>query len=185
MKRKSLALATLLLAATTVSPVRPAMTERDVERVRGQAMGDAEILAFLFAVNAHEVETARLALQKSESDEIRGLARRLRQDHGAGVQKSVELARRVGVTPVLAEPVMSLEEQTTEGLARIARLEGDEFDRVFLDTVIAEHQLVLETIDNQLLPNARHPELPRHLQATRRLVAAHLDEAMRLRDRIR
>jgi putative membrane protein len=51
---------------------------------------------------------------------------------------------------------------------------------VYIDSQVTEHQKVLDTVDQQLLPSAQSPEVRDALQKAREKVAAHLEEAKRL-----
>ena len=57
---------------------------------------------------------------------------------------------------------------------------GADFDRAYVDDEVKAHQQVLDTIDNQLLPNAQNPELKQLITSVRPVIAQHLDHAKQL-----
>jgi putative membrane protein len=65
---------------------------------------------------------------------------------------------------------------------RLKGKKGADFEKAYIDEQITMHQTVLDTIDTQLVPNAKAEELKTLLTKTRSTVAAHLDHAQKLQD---
>ncbi len=65
-------------------------------------------------------------------------------------------------------------------LAAIVPLDGDAFEKAYIETMIKGHMEALDMIDSQLLKNAENAALKKHLTETRTHVAAHLDEAKKI-----
>lgn len=60
-------------------------------------------------------------------------------------------------------------------LAALVPMDDAAFGKAYLDAMVAGHTEVLETIDNDLLKNANHEAVKKHLTATRDHVAMHLE----------
>lgn len=53
-------------------------------------------------------------------------------------------------------------------------------DKAYMKSQVMVHEKVLRTIDNQLIPNAKNPELQSMLVQTRSAVAMHLQMAKQM-----
>jgi predicted outer membrane protein len=144
------------------------------------AIGDAEIIGALIAVNAGEVELGRLALRVTKDDKVRQFAKMLEKDHGEGLKKALELGPAAKVTPSENGVAVGIEQSGAEALAKLAPLEGAAFDRAFAQIAIEAHQKVLDTVEKKLAPAARNKLVKDVLVATRTRVQHHLEEARKL-----
>jgi predicted outer membrane protein len=141
-----------------------------------------EILGLLIALDETEVRAMVAArevpgLPKSVHD----FAVRLHQDHGAGLLATMELATRLGVTPLETRAVDAVRRAAAARLAPIVLLSGDEFARAFLDALVEEHAGALELLDQRVLPALTEGDVRRRALRTREMVGRHLGEARRLR----
>lgn len=153
----------------------------EIQPVRGdERLDDAAILAVLITANANEVEAAMFAAEFARDPAVKRFAEQLRIDHGGAVKSAFATARRLNVTPAENATTESLKEESAEGLAELAQLGGPELDRAFVQAMIDEHQKTLALIDDDLIPAARDPGLRQELQAQRRTVARHLEQAEQL-----
>src|SRR5207302_5558525 len=74
-----------------------------------------------------------------------------------------------------------LADASNETIASLASYDGADFDRHFIDAQIAQHQWLLDTLDQSLIPQARSNSLREALLAQRGVVASHLQAAKDLR----
>jgi len=54
------------------------------------------------------------------------------------------------------------------------------FDKVYMDIQVADHQMVLDTLDRELIPNVQNPELKKSLKDQRARVEQHLNQALEI-----
>jgi putative membrane protein len=124
------------------------------ERAPGQEQkADAQVDQFLTTVmqNGHgEIALARLALDKSKSEQVRALAQKLVTDHEAVNQKVMALAsaRKITLrghtqgqgTPPSDPKLMQLSPDQRAVYERLDKLSGAQFDRAWADQIIKSHQ---------------------------------------------
>jgi putative membrane protein len=192
----ALALATLGCGGSTPSSETPTVSQADpdvppssdpgdssalssaVTSEPGAPLTDPQIAAVTDAVNTAEIEQAQLAQSKSTNDQVQSFAGMMIEHHGQAKRKQTTL----GIAEAESPLSLKLAAETHTTLAQLKQKSGSEFDRAYLQAQIDGHQKVLETIDQQLLPNAKDPELKTYLQELRPQVAAHLERARTAKD---
>jgi len=145
-----------------------------------KGMSDAEILAFVVAIDLNEIMAASDAVKEKINPKTLQFAQMLHKEHGQNLDMALKLTQRLGVTPLETPDVEKLQVEAAANLAALVRLEGEAFAAAYVGLMAAEHAKVLALIDNQFLASARDEDLRKHLQATRGAVAKHLEEAKRL-----
>ncbi len=145
-----------------------------------RGMSDAEILAFVVAIDLNEIMAASDAVKEKLNPKTLQFAQMLHKEHGQNLDMALKLTQRLGVTPLETPAVEKLQVEAAANLAALVRLEGEAFAAAYVGLMAAEHAKVLALIDNQFLTSARDEDLRKHLQATRGAVAKHLEEAKRL-----
>lgn len=158
--------------------------ERDDEarEVPASEKGEAEVLAFLIAIDQGEIKTAANAAKEKMDPQVQRHASRLHQDHDRNLQKTMQLAEQIGVTPLQTAEVEKFINNHHAKLAKLIQRDGEEFAEAYLDQMVKEHTKVLSMIDEKFLPKAQNAELKQHLKTTRQAVASHLEEAKRLQN---
>jgi putative membrane protein len=133
-------------------------------------------------VSAHDltIEASRLAGLKSSNEEVKALAHQVAHEHSS-VSKAVgELATRLELAS-RDSPISR--ELKAEGENRLAGLKGasdDEFDKAYIDQIIAFHQNLLDLIDNTLMPNVTNQELAALLFGLFAPLSDHLERAQQI-----
>jgi len=154
--------------------------------VQAQKGGDAEILAWLIALNENEVGAATIAEQKATtagqpklSEPVVAYARMLHEQHAKGVQDTKALAGKIGVAPVETAAVEELRAKGKQGQGKLTPLAGNQFEREFVAQMVTGHREAFQKVE-AFLKTASHEALKKHLSATRERVAMHLKEGERL-----
>ncbi len=162
-------------------PVIPGSPKREAEMgTEAKKSGDAEVLAFVTMINLNEVLAAAQAGTEKASPQVLEYAKKLHKEHGKGVQETLKLGQRIGVTPIETAAVTQLRIKGAEELGALVPLDGEPFGAAYIDAMIKGHAEVQDMIDNQLLKNAQSEAVKKHLAETRSHVAMHLDEAKKL-----
>ena len=100
--------------------------------VQAQSGGDAEILAWLIALNENEVGAATIAEQKASDRSPWSLyARMLHEQHAKGIQDTKALANKIGIAPVETAAVGELRAKGKQGQGKLTPLAGNQFEREF------------------------------------------------------
>lgn len=136
---------------------------------------DAEVLAFLIAMDDNVVLAATAAHKKALGGDAAKLAQSLHEAHGKAQAKTMALGQAMKTTPVDTQAVDDLRVRGAGELAALVPLDGAEFERAYVAATVATHAEALRVIDGQLLPAAKDKALVKHLGAVRDDVAEHLE----------
>jgi putative membrane protein len=144
------------------------------------AVTDAQIAAIVVAANAVDVEAGKLAQSKTKNKQVKEFADSMVRDHTAVNNLAVALVTKLGVTPEESDTSRGLTSSGEQTRARLSGLSGKEFDREYVNNEVAYHKLVIDALDNTLIPNAQNAELKETLVKVRPSFVAHLNHAEHL-----
>ncbi len=145
-----------------------------------KGMGDAEVLAFVIAVDENEVLAAAEAQKKKISSDVLEYAKMMHKEHGKNAGETMELGQKIDATPTDSAAVDKLRVKGAGELAALIPLEGDKFGAAYVDAMVKGHSEVLEMIDGKLLKSTENELLQKHLKETRSTVAQHLEMGKKL-----
>ena len=172
-------------AATTAakreaSPATGDMTDKteadkapSADAPKAAQLSDAQIAAVTDIANTAEIEQAKLARSKSKNPEVQKFSAMMIAHHGEAKQKQAKLKISVADSPISVK----LLEEGNQTLASLKEKKGADFDRGYFDSQVEGHKSVLDTINNDLLPNAKSPELKAYLEEIKPKVEQHLEAA--------
>ena len=178
----------VLLALVGVTGPAWAQTtpSRSAAAAAAKTGGDAEILAWLIALNENEVTVATTAEQKASTAEqqkisqpVLDYAKMLHVQHAKGAQDTKELAAKIGIMPVETPAVEQLRAKGKDTNGKLTSLMGPAFERAFVDQMAAGHREALQKVEG-FLKTAQNDALKQHLTGTRERISLHLKEAERL-----
>lgn len=194
MNRRWLEICVALSGVTLMHCARQSSEARDPDSVlltpaagttptRGaEALHDGQVLALTQAANEAEIRQANLALERSEHDGVRGFAEMMLRHHGEARDKQSAVARSRGIELADSLVLAQLKTSADSTFAHVDRADPLDFDRFYIRAQVDQHELLLETIDDQLVAGARDPEVESVLTGLRPVAAQHLSEARRLYD---
>src|SRR5690606_22687813 len=136
-------------------------------------LNDPQIAQVIANVHRSEIEQARLAQQRASSPEVRQFAAMMIEQHTQAQQQESALNLGEERSPLAQQ----LEARSQATLQALTSMQGEAFDRAYLEAQVVAHQQALDTIQNELRPNAQNPELQVHLQQLQPKVAQHLEHA--------
>lgn len=142
---------------------------------------DSEIVGLLQAFHQVEIEQAAAAADRASSPEVRRFAATLTEHHAAGLGVTRELALANGLTLSSSDVSVQFEENAARTLEVLRTWRDAGFDRNYLEVQVQQHQWILDTIEDNLIPAAGNPALRDLLDTQRDSVSSHLAEATRLR----
>src|SRR5215471_19366238 len=145
-----------------------------------QQVNDAQIAAIAVAANQVDVDAGKLALSKARNGEIKQFAQTMVTDHGGAIKAATDLVGKLKVTPQENDTSKALVTGGQDARAKLAKLDGDAFDKAYVDNEVGYHETVVKALDDTLIPNAQNGELKSLLTSVRRVAAAHLDHAQEL-----
>lgn len=144
-------------------------------------LSDAEVAHVAVTANTIDVELARFAQARIQSQPVQEFAATMIRDHTAVNNQAAALAARLHLTPADNSVSQSLTKGAAEARTALESLSGSAFDRAYLDREVAYHQAVLDALDKLLIPTTANADLRKLLLEVRPAIAAHLEHAKRLR----
>jgi putative membrane protein len=145
---------------------------------------DPQIVGIVLTANQIDIDQGKMALQHSKNKEVRDFAQQMVDDHSA-LQKSVkDLGAKLRVTPADSETATSLKAQAATEADKLKGLNGDAFDKEYIDHEVAYHKAVIDAAGNVLIPNAQNAELKSALQSAAPLFQGHLEHAQRIQTEV-
>lgn len=122
-----------------------------------------------------EIETAKLALDKSEAEDIRTFAQKMIDDHTQANQKLAELASQ--------HDDLELSDEATpmdKAKAMILQFrEGDNFDQAYANNQVVAHEQTIELF-REYAQNGENAELKQFAEQTLPKLEQHLKHAQEL-----
>ena len=144
-------------------------------------LNDSQIAAIVVAANQVDIDAGQLAIKKAKNPEVKKFAERMVVDHTAVNKAAVELVTKLNVTPAETDASKSLTSGGAEARAKLEKLEGDAFDRAYVDNEVAYHEAVIKVLDSQLITSATNAELKAALVGAKPAFDAHLQHAKQIR----
>jgi putative membrane protein len=162
-----------IAACTLAAPAASQVTTAGGEVV---SVVQKHVVDNLITIDSIQAATAKLAATKTENPDIKEFANTLATEHSAHVGALAKIADKKDV----GRETDSESKLASEFAARHTALEGmaagPEFDRAFLQAVIANHQAEISAIDSWKA-SARDEDLKKDLSHTTGGLQSHLSKA--------
>lgn len=149
-----------------------------------QDVSDAEIAAIVVTANQVDIDAGELARTKATNADVKKFAEQMVTDHTGVNKQATELVTKLGVTPKENATSKQLKAGGDENLAKLKKLEGQAFDKAYIDHEVAYHQQVLDALDKTLVPSADNAELKALLVKVRPAFVAHLEHAKKVQSQL-
>lgn len=143
---------------------------------------DAEIAGIVMAANEVDIEAGRLAETKSTNEQVKAYAHRMVGEHTDVNESAKKLVTRLGVKPEETMVSTGLRTEGKVNMGKFKLLNGNAFDRSYIDEEIELHKKVIDTVDKQLLPNVKNQELKEMLVNVRPSLVSHLEHAQKIKE---
>jgi predicted outer membrane protein len=148
-------------------------------------LDDDMIVRIAHAINQSEIARARHAMQRGQSEAVRGLASRTLRKHLAIERQLNRLARSANLQPADSEVADEVARRTEARLADFRQQTESTFDRVFLESQIDEQQKIALLVDVRLMPATTDESVRAVLQRLAPTVKRNLAQAQSLRSMIK
>jgi putative membrane protein len=162
-------------AAQVPAPAAPATGS-----AAAATLSDPQIAAIVVSANQVDIDAGELAIKKTNNEEVKKFAQRMVTDHTAVNRAAVELVTKLKVTPEESDASRGLASGGAETRAKLEKLDGDAFDRAYVDNEVAYHKAVIGVLDAQLIPSASNAELKSTLVGVKPAFDAHLQHAVQV-----
>ena len=146
----------------------------------GPTPRDTQIAEIVKASDQVDIEGGLLAKSKTKDPEISSLAGMMVDDHGKNKNELTSVMKQLEMKPEATETSKGIVSEGKADREKLKSKSGKAFDDAYIAYEVNMHSNVLNTLDQDLIPNAHNPELKKFLQDTRSVVSAHLDHAKML-----
>ncbi len=165
-------------SAGDTAPARNPKNATDVPHVnQDPTFTDGDIAAITNAANSDEIEQAKLALKKAKNPKVKKFAQMMLDHHTAALNDTAKLMTSVQITPSSNDLSRKVGTDGAAATTSLQNFSGADFDTAYIDLQVSEHQEVLATLDQKLIPAAQNPVLKASLIAFEPEVADHLKRA--------
>lgn len=144
---------------------------------------DGDIIAHLAMININEINAADVALKKAQDPKVKEYAKMVKIEHNQNLNATKELAKSQRISVRNTETTEKLKAQSKKDIEALKKLSGKDFDKAYMDLVIKAHNEALNSLDS-MLKDVKNEELKAHLEATRKHVAQHLEQAQIVQNNI-
>jgi putative membrane protein len=137
---------------------------------------DSTFVASQISSNNAEIQAGQLALQRSSNQTVRDYAQKMVTDYSAANGQLIQIASQHGVqTP------MGLTPNDQDALTKLAQLDGQAFDRAYIDTMIRAHDTTVLEMNDEL-KRGLSQYVSAYVQNVRPTVMQHAQLAQQVRD---
>jgi putative membrane protein len=184
MVKRLLAIGVSILLLVFINPVlaqyeKPATTQEQKD-MKSDQRAEGEIIAFLLAVDQHEVAAAKMANQKSTNANVKQYAQMMIKDHSKHLEDTQKQMNNINVQPREAPDIDQTKTEAEAARKKLGDMQGAAFDSAYIDQMVKDHANALDHIDNHYMKATENAQLLNLLRETRTAVAKHHEEAQRI-----
>jgi len=141
---------------------------------------DPQIAHIAYTAGQIDIDAAKLALEKSKNEEVRGFAENMVADHAAVNELALALLKKLNVTPEDNDTSKALTKQAAEKHDMLAGLGGAAFDKAYAENEAAYHKTVNGALEGALIPSTKNGELKDLLSTGLKIFQGHQQHAEQL-----
>lgn len=134
---------------------------------------DPQIAHIAYTAGTIDIETAKLAVQKSKTKAVVDFANDMIRDHEAVNKQALDLVKKLNVTPEDNATSQTLSKAAADERAKLSALDGAAFDKAYVDNEVAYHKQVNGALEGLLIPSAQNAELKSLLETGLKLFQGH------------
>ncbi|WP_051293604.1 DUF4142 domain-containing protein [Pseudoduganella violaceinigra] len=136
---------------------------------------DQKLLTDLAMANMAEIETGRMALQKTQSDRVKSFAQQMVDDHTKGLEE----VRKVAAARSVALPT-ELDAKHKAMASQLDKLSGDKFDRSYMEQAGVQAHKEAAQLVSKAESSARDSELKSLATRLQPTIHQHMENAEQL-----
>jgi putative membrane protein len=141
---------------------------------------DGEIIAYMEAINKHEIAAANVAKDKKVDADVMKYADLMVEQHSANLQQVTDLSTKINVAADETPAVKKFMEKGDKDLDKLSKLDNTKFQKAYIHAMIEGHKNV-DTMLKKFEKEAKNTELKQYLVDTKTVVEHHLAEAKTLK----
>ena len=148
-----------------------------VALAQGAKPNDAQIAHIAYTAGNIDIAAAQQAVKKTKNKQAKAFAQDMIRDHTAVNNKALALVKKLHVTPEDNPTSQALKKQADDTRAQLAKMNGPEFDKAYIQNEVTYHQTVNGALQNTLIPSAQNPELKSLLETGLKVFQGHQQHA--------
>jgi putative membrane protein len=141
---------------------------------------DPQIAHIAYTAGVIDIETAKLAVEKSKTKGVVDFANGMIRDHEAVNVQALDLVKKLNVTPEDNATSEALTDAAAKKRGELVDLDGAAFDKAYVENEVAYHAQVNEALEELLIPSAHNAELKGLLETGLKLFQGHQAHAEHL-----
>jgi putative membrane protein len=134
----------IVMVAGAAAQQAPALATRPAPSQPGVASADRNFIQAAAKGGMAEVALGDLAGRNAKDDAVKRFGRRMVEDHGKANQELAQLAKDKGV-----EVPKDLDRSHKSTMDRLAKLQGDAFDRAYVEEMVKDHRNDVKDFERQ------------------------------------
>ncbi len=138
---------------------------------------DPQIAHIAYTAGVIDIEAAKLAISKSKNKDVVDFAESMVRDHEAVNVQALDLVKKLNVTPEDNDTSKALTQAAADERAKLAKLDGADFDKAYVDNEVAYHKQVNGALETLLIPSAQNAELKSLLETGLKIFQGHEQHA--------
>ena len=138
---------------------------------------DPQIAHIAYTAGVIDIEAAKLAISKSKNKDVVDFAESMVRDHQAVNVQALDLVKKLNVTPEDNDTSKALTQAAAGERAKLAKLDGLDFDKAYVDNEVAYHKQVNGALETLLIPSAQNAELKSLLETGLKIFQGHEQHA--------
>ena len=146
----------------------------------GISLTDAQIGKIMITINEGEMDAAKLAKSKAQSNKVKEFAKMMTAEHKKNEDDVKNISKRIKGEEE-SDLAKTLKEDAKNSNKELQKNDKTTFDHAYIEQQIMMHEKALSTLSDTLIPNATDADLKSHLQRTHAAVEKHLEHAKKLK----
>jgi putative membrane protein len=143
-------------------------------------MNDEQLSKVLTTVNDGEIALANQVLSETKNEEVKKFAQHMVNDHQMNNSSTRDIIAKEKIAPMESVKSNELKMKAETSRTKLMALSGKDLDKAYIDDQVKTHQLVLDNLNNKMIPAAKDNMLKAHLEKTAKKVEEHLNHAKEL-----
>lgn len=149
-----------------------------------QMKKDGAVIAILVALNTNEIAASKIALQKATNQSVKRYAKMLEREHTKNLNKILKLSKELKIASIKNSTASKITSNGKKEMSGLSAATGENFDVLFINDMVKDHQAALTLIDTNLSKNVYNTELKTDLEKTRKHIAMHLEKGQKIQKKL-
>jgi predicted outer membrane protein len=151
-----------------------------IVEARSQVLSESALARLVLLSHNAQRSNAELAASRSARPDVQALARRVATDHAALNDRFTALLDRIDLAPSEDSYSAAFRDRSLAYQRQLRDADAQGFDSTYAAVQVQSLREMRDLVEQQLMPNARRPELRQYLGELRPAVNAHLASAQQV-----